>query len=66
MTPALNIALGLFFIAGGGFVVVQGLRARKMNAAPLPRFFKIAFAIHALIAVIGVFLVVRGLFALAV
>ncbi|MGE4061902.1 MAG: hypothetical protein AB7E79_00905 [Rhodospirillaceae bacterium] len=64
MTPALNITLGLFFIAGGGFVVLQGLRARKASAAPLPRFFKIAFAIHAAIALIGLFLVARGLLAL--
>jgi hypothetical protein len=64
MTPAVHIALGLFFLASGGFVVVQGLRARRMNAGPWPRFFAAAFVIHLGIAVIGLFLVARGLIAI--
>lgn len=61
MTPALYIALGLVFIAGGGFVVFQGLRARKMRAGPWPTFFVVAFAIHLLMALLGIFLIAKGL-----
>jgi hypothetical protein len=65
MTPALEIVLGLFFMAGGGFVVVQGLRARKINPAPWPKFFLVAFVIHAAILVLGVGLIAKGLYAMS-
>ncbi len=68
MTPAFQIVLGLLFIAGGGFVVLQGLRAKaKFEAAqkPLPGFFKVAFIVHAAIALIGVFLIIKSLMAMA-
>lgn len=61
MTPAFDIIVGLFFVAGGGFVAVQGLRARKITTGPMPKFFVIAFAIHVGIALIGLFLIARGL-----
>lgn len=64
MTPALNIALGLLFLAGGGFVVVQGLRARKARTGPWPKFFLFAFVIHFAIALLGAFLVTKGVFAM--
>ncbi len=68
MTPAFQIVIGLLLIAGGGFVVFQGLRAKaKFEAArkPLPGFFKVAFIVHAAIALIGLFLVARSLMAMA-
>jgi hypothetical protein len=68
MTPAFQIVIGLLLIAGGGFVVVQGLRAKaKFEAAqkPLPGFFKVAFIVHAAIALIGLLLVAKSLIAMA-
>lgn len=65
MTPAFNIALGMFFIAGGGFVVFQGIKARKASTGPWPKFFVAAFAIHLAIALIGLFLVGKGLFSMS-
>lgn len=68
MTPAFQIVIGLLLIAGGGFVVFQGLRAKaKFEAAQkaLPGFFKVAFIVHAAIALIGLFLVARSLMAMA-
>lgn len=66
MTPALDIVLGLFFLMGGGFVVFQGIRLRKGAdpAKPLPTFFRVAFVIHAGIALVGIFLIARGLLSL--
>jgi len=64
MTPTLYIALGLFFIASGGFVIFQGLRARKMGAGPWPKFFLVAFVVHIAIAVLGLYLLGTGLLAL--
>jgi hypothetical protein len=69
MNPAFQIVLGLCFMAGGSFVVVQGLRARKARAeagaSPLPTFFMVAFYIHAAIVAVGLALVVRGLYAMS-
>lgn len=64
MTPAFEIVLGLFFVAGGGFVVAQGLRMRK-TAAPWPKFFMVAFAIHIAILALGLGLVAKGLHAMS-
>ncbi len=64
MTPALNIALGVLFLIAGGFVVVQGLRARKSRTGPWPKFFLFAFVVHFTIALLGVFLIATGLFTL--
>jgi hypothetical protein len=63
MSPLLQIVLGLFFMASGGFVVVQGLRARKAQSGPWPTFFRIAFMIHIGIALIGLALAARGILA---
>lgn len=65
MTPALEIVLGVFFAAGGGFVVVQGLRAHKINPAPWPKFFLAAFVIHAAILALGLGLIAKGLYAVS-
>ncbi len=68
MTPAFQIVVGILLIAGGGFVVFQGLRAKaKFEAAqkPLPGFFKFAFFVHAAIALIGLFLVIKSLMVMA-
>jgi hypothetical protein len=68
MPPALDIVLGLLFLAGGGFVVVQGRRARAQAAAiqkPLPAFFKVAVIIHLGIALVGLILIARGVSRLA-
>ncbi len=64
MSPAFHIILGVFFLAGGGFVVAQGLRARKASIGPFPKFFVFAFAVHAVIALLGVFLIAKGALAL--
>jgi hypothetical protein len=64
MTPALEIILGLFFIAGGGFVVLQGLRMRNVSA-PWPKFFRVAFVIHIAILALGLGLVAKGLYAMS-
>jgi hypothetical protein len=62
MTPALEILVGLLFTAGGGFVVAQGLRARKIDPAPWPNFFLVAFVIHAAILALGVGLIAKGFY----
>lgn len=68
MTPAIQIVLGLFFLVGGGFVVLQGVRAHaarpKDNPKPWPKFFLFAFVVHGGIALIGLFLIGRSLLAL--
>ena len=63
--PAFQLVLGLCFMAGGGFVVAQGLRARKLNPAPWPRFFLAAFLIHIGILTVGLALTIRALRTLA-
>ena len=68
MTPLLQIILGVFFMAGGGFVVIQGRRARKAQAEAggpaLPTFFLVAYYIHMAITLVGAALVARGVHAL--
>jgi hypothetical protein len=64
MAPALEIILGLFFVAGGGFVVLQGLRMRRMSS-PWPKFFLVAFAIHIAILALGLGLVAKGLYTMS-
>lgn len=68
MTPLLLIILGIFLMAGGIFVVVQGRRARKTQAdaggPPLPTFFLVAYYIHMAITLVGAALIARGVHAL--
>ena len=68
MPPILLIVLGVCFMAGGSFVVIQGRRARRAQAEsggpPLPLFFLVAYYIHVAIALLGVALVARWVYAL--
>lgn len=68
MSPIFLIVIGVCFMAGGSFVVIQGRRARRAQAAsggpPLPAFFLVAYYIHVAIALVGVAMVARGVHAL--
>lgn len=68
MSPILLIVIGLCFMAGGSFVVIQGRRARRAQAEaggpPLPTFFLVAYYIHFAIALVGVAMVARGGYAI--
>lgn len=63
-SPAFQLLLGLCFMAGGSFVVAQGLRARRLNPVPWPKFFLAAFLIHICILAVGLALTIRALRAL--
>jgi len=66
LTPILLIVLGLFFMAGGSFVVIQGRRAQRAQAQsggpPLPGFFLFAYYVHVAITLVGAALVARGIY----